>query len=84
MSSQTPATSSDPNQVASIKGASHADPFGFLGLHDNPAGDGMVLRVFRPDALKVFVSSEGAETEMSKIDNDGFYEVLFPITLFYV
>jgi len=78
MSSQTPATSSDPNQVASIKGASHADPFGFLGLHDNPAGDGMVLRVFRPDALKVFVSSEGAETEMSKIDNDGFYEVLFP------
>mgnify|MGYP001573571872 FL=1 len=78
MSSQTPATSSDPNQVASIKGASHADPFGFLGLHDNPAGDGMVLRVFRPDALKVFVSFEGAETEMSKIDNDGFYEVLFP------
>jgi 1,4-alpha-glucan branching enzyme len=78
MSSQTPARSSDPNQVASIKGASHADPFGFLGLHDNPAGDGMVLRVFRPDALKVFVSSEGAETEMSKIDNDGFYEVLFP------
>ena len=78
MSSQTPATSSDPNQVSSIKGASHADPFGFLGLHDNPAGDGMVLRVFRPDALKVFVSSEGAETEMSKIDNDGFYEVLFP------
>lgn len=78
MSSQTPATSSDPNQVASIKGASHADPFGFLGLHDNPAGDGMVLRVFRPDALKVFVSSKGAETEMSKIDNDGFYEVLFP------
>ena len=78
MSSQAPATSSDPNQVASIKGASHADPFGFLGLHDNPAGDGMVLRVFRPDALKVFVSSEGAETEMSKIDNNGFYEVLFP------
>jgi len=78
MSSQTTATSSDPNQVASIKGASHADPFGFLGLHDNPAGDGMVLRVFRPDALKVFVSFEGAETEMSKIDNDGFYEVLFP------
>ena len=78
MSSQTPTTSSDPNQVASIKGASHADPFGFLGLHDNPAGDGMVLRVFRPDALKVFVLSEGSETEMTKIDNDGFYEALFP------
>lgn len=78
MSSETQPPSSDPNQIASIAGASHADPFGFLGLHENPAGSGLVLRVFRPDAAKAFVLREGVESELKKIDPSGFFELVLP------
>ena len=61
-------------------GATHLDPFGFLGLHPNPAGQGLVLRVFRPDTAKVaVVPTSGDEVEMTKLDKAGFYECLFPV-----
>ncbi|MEX2578617.1 MAG: 1,4-alpha-glucan branching protein GlgB [Verrucomicrobiales bacterium] len=70
---------SDPNQISQIKRAAHGDPFSFLGLHRNPAGKGMVLRVFRPDAAKVFVvTGDDEEAEMKRIDPVGFYEMVFP------
>lgn len=78
MSTEPATYTSDPNQISQIVAASHADPFGFLGLHDNPAGEGFVLRVFRPDCPKVVVTThEGDEVEMKKVDPSGFFEVVF-------
>ncbi len=79
MSSKPSTCSSDPNEISLILGASHGDPFSFLGLHRNPAGPGMVLRVFRPFAAWAKVSVEGGEpVEMARIHREGFYEALFP------
>ncbi len=79
MSSETSTYTSDPIEVAQILGASHADPFGFLGLHENPTGEGMVLRVFRPESHGVLMTSgDGDEVEMAKIDPAGFYEAILP------
>ncbi|MBP9224857.1 MAG: 1,4-alpha-glucan branching protein GlgB [Verrucomicrobiales bacterium] len=77
MSSQ-PSTSS-PSQISSILDASHGNPFGFLGLHLNPAGAGMVLRVFRPHTSYAKVTlGNGEVLEMTRIHRDGFYETIFP------
>jgi len=77
MSSETSTYTSDPNEIAQILSASHADPFGFLGLHENPAGEGMVLRVFRPETQGVLMTSDqGDEVELTKIDPAGFYEAV--------
>jgi 1,4-alpha-glucan branching enzyme len=79
MSSQPSTCSSSPSQISSILGASHGDPFGFLGLHPNPSGDGMVLRVFRPHSSYVKVTIDGSEPlEMERIHREGFYEAIFP------
>lgn len=79
MAKEPKLSTSDPNAIASILGASHADPFGFLGLHPNPAGEGMVLRVFRPETRKVVVVPDGGEeVDMTKLDPAGFYETVFP------
>ncbi len=78
MPSRTPTSSTDPNALKLILGAAHGDPFGFLGLHGNPAGDGFVLRVFRPQTAKVIVIPDGgSEIEMSCLDREGFYEHVF-------
>jgi len=79
MSSTTSSYTSEPGQVSQILSASHPDPFGFLGLHRNPADDGMVLRVYRPHTHRVVVvEDDGGETEMTRLDQDGFYECVFP------
>ena len=79
MSTNPTTYTSDPDQVSQILGAKHGDPFSFLGLHTNPAGEGMVLRVFRPNTVRVHVIPEGEESlEMSTVDKDGFYELVFP------
>ena len=79
MSSLPSTCSSDPNEISLILSASHGDPFGFLGLHRNPAGEGMVLRVFRPYTSYVHVTPDGDETvEMTCLKREGFYECLFP------
>ena len=78
MSSLPSTCSSDPNEISLILSASHGDPFGFLGLHRNPAGEGMVLRVFRPYTSYVHVTPDGDETvEMTCMKREGFYECLF-------
>ena len=74
MSSLPSTCSSDPNEISLILSASHGDPFGFLGLHRNPAGEGMVLRVFRPYTSYVHVTPDGDETvEMTCLKREGFY-----------
>ncbi|MEM9015847.1 MAG: 1,4-alpha-glucan branching enzyme, partial [Verrucomicrobiota bacterium] len=78
MSSKRSTYTSDPNAVAQVLSATHADPFGFLGLHQNPTGSGFVLRVFRPESRRVIVHPEvGQEVEMTRIDPAGFYEAVF-------
>lgn len=79
MPSERTTYTTDPIGISQILGATHADPFGFLGLHESPAGEGFVLRVFRPETLAVTVrGSGGEEVEMSRLDVAGFYEAVFP------
>ncbi len=76
MSSEKGSTT-DPNALSQILEVIHPDPFGFLGLHKNPAGPGMVLRVFRPETSKILaVLENGEELEMECIDRAGFYELV--------
>jgi len=78
MPSETSAYTSDPNAVSLITGAAHPDPFSFLGLHENPVGPGLVLRVFRPEASQVAVQlPDGSEVELVRIDPVGFFEAVF-------
>jgi len=50
-----------------------------LGLHLNPAGAGMVLRVFRPHTSYAKVTlGNGEVLEMTRIHRDGFYKTIFP------
>ncbi len=50
-----------------------------MGLHLNPAGAGMVLRVFRPHTSYAKVTlGNGEVLEMTRIHRDGFYETIFP------
>jgi 1,4-alpha-glucan branching enzyme len=69
---------SDPVQVGKILRCEHTDPFSFLGLHDAPAGGGLVVRVFRPDAAEMSVRANGGEAKpMRKVDPAGFFEAQF-------
>ncbi|HQZ28040.1 MAG TPA: 1,4-alpha-glucan branching protein GlgB [Verrucomicrobiales bacterium] len=50
-----------------------------MGLHLNPAGAGMVLRVFRPHTSYAKVTlGNGEVLEMTRIHRDGFYKTIFP------
>ncbi|MEJ5285243.1 MAG: 1,4-alpha-glucan branching protein GlgB [Brevinematia bacterium] len=53
------------------------DPHSFLGAHE--IDKGVVIRVFNPQAIKVFVIDEekNKETEMSKVDVAGLFELIF-------
>ena len=78
MSSEPSTYTTEPNEISQVLEARHADPFGFLGLHKNPAGIGLVLRVFRPGTARVIVIPEGgSEIEMTSIDPGGVYEHVF-------
>lgn len=80
MSKTASICTSDKDQINQILGASHGDPFAFLGLHPSPvgAGAGFVLRVFRPQTVKVFVVADGEEIQMDRLKHEGFYETVFP------
>ncbi len=43
----------DDGNLGALLGAYHGDPFAVLGLH--PDGDGMVVRILRPDAREVVI-----------------------------
>ncbi|MEM1440904.1 MAG: 1,4-alpha-glucan branching protein GlgB [Verrucomicrobiota bacterium] len=79
MPSERTTYTTNPIGISQILEATHADPFGFLGLHENPAGKGMVLRVFRPETASVKVLlSDDDPVEMECLDPAGFYEAVFP------
>jgi 1,4-alpha-glucan branching enzyme len=54
-----------------------ADPHSLLGAH--PADGGIVVRAYRPDALRVRVLPEGGEAvELAKADEAGLFEGVVP------
>ncbi|WP_373742162.1 1,4-alpha-glucan branching protein GlgB [Neisseria sp.] len=60
--------------------ATHGDPFAYLGRHTLPEG-GEVVRVLRPDALRVDVvdrESGKVVAEGQKIDERGFFVAMLP------
>jgi 1,4-alpha-glucan branching enzyme len=69
-----------PDELNSFLSATHADPFRVLGPHR--LGDGIAVRVFRPDAQKVEIvlpqQSENGTIEAEKIHRDGFFCAIIP------
>ena len=71
---------SEPEINAIVYGM-HGAPFTLLGMHDAGAKrPGTVVRVFRPDATKAEIVrlSNGQAFEMTRIHEDGLYELFFP------
>ena len=56
----------DPADVAALVASDHRDPFGVLGPH--PAGDGTVLRCFRPDAVAVEAVDPDSGTVLGRLE----------------
>ena len=55
----------------------HADPHSFLGIH--PQSDGILIRVFRPDAVAVSILLTGDEEKiLVRSHPAGLFEVLLP------
>ena len=55
--------------------ARHSDPFRILGMHEE--GDGLVVRVFRPDVMSVSVvdrADHGRRFPLQKVHSDGVFE----------
>ena len=46
---------SDPREIEQILRVEHPDPFAFLGMHSLTDEKGVVVRVFRPDAVALKV-----------------------------
>lgn len=69
----------EPGALQAICGAYHGDPFAVLGMH--PAGEGTVVRVFRPDAASVTVRDVAVPTRRypaTQVQTDGFFEAYIP------
>ena len=60
------------SQLNLILEARHHNPFGWLGLHDEPSGQ--VLRCFLPYAEKVWVALGNGWEEIPRINHDGLYQ----------
>jgi 1,4-alpha-glucan branching enzyme len=64
-----------PDELNSFLSATHADPFRVLGPHR--LGDDLAIRIFRPDAHKVSIVTNGngseSQIEAEKIHRDGFF-----------
>jgi 1,4-alpha-glucan branching enzyme len=63
-----------PDELNAFLSATHPDPFRILGPHR--VGDDLSIRVFRPDAQKVEIltnGDSGQPVEAEKIHSDGFF-----------
>jgi len=61
-----------PDELNTFLSGVHADPFRILGPHR--MGDGVAIRVFRPDARKIDILRDGqAAVEAEKVHRDGFF-----------
>ncbi len=66
------------HDIDRLLGAAHDDPFAVLGMH--PAGERLVVRVFRPDARGVTVrDAQNPQREFpAAAVRDGFFEAALP------
>src|SRR5437016_1439444 len=82
MQTATPAPANktiDDGNLHSLLGAHHGDPFAVLGMHQ--AGDGLVVRVLRPDAREVLVRdvfNKDRTFAAACVHSDGFFEAVLP------
>jgi len=63
-------------QVDAILHGAHADPFGFLGMHWNPAISSLEVRSFQPGAAHLWVvdaETGGAAAELPRVHPAGFF-----------
>ncbi|HJT80657.1 MAG TPA: 1,4-alpha-glucan branching protein GlgB [Chthoniobacterales bacterium] len=69
-----------PDELNSFLSATHSDPFRVLGPHR--LGDDLAIRIFRPDAEKVAIETNGntadGRIEAEKIHRDGFFCATVP------
>jgi 1,4-alpha-glucan branching enzyme len=62
--------------VAAIVGATHADPFSFLGMHEGEDDGGLVVRAFLPgaDSVRIIDAATGKPvSKMRRTHKDGFF-----------
>jgi 1,4-alpha-glucan branching enzyme len=62
--------------VARLRSGSHHDPHSVLGMH--PAGSGVVIRCFHPDAVSARVAFDGGEVAMEQVHDAGLFEAVIP------
>ena len=68
-----------PDELNAFLSATHPDPFRILGPHR--VGDDLAIRIFRPDAQKVEILTNGDSAqpiEAEKIHSDGFFCARIP------
>ena len=68
-----------PDELNAFLSATHPDPFRILGPHR--VGDDLAIRIFRPDAQKVEILTNGDSVqpiEAEKIHRDGFFCARIP------
>ncbi|WP_438362341.1 1,4-alpha-glucan branching protein GlgB [Marinobacterium sedimentorum] len=71
----------DESKISAITSGKFTDIFSVLGLHDNVAGKGLVLRAFLPGALDVSVvdrKNGRVIAKMLQISEDGLFESVMP------
>ncbi|MDQ3414838.1 MAG: 1,4-alpha-glucan branching protein GlgB, partial [Verrucomicrobiota bacterium] len=69
----------DPNEIAALLRASHADPFGVLGPHRS--GEDLVIRVFRPEAKEIQVVAANDPAQIfpaERLHIEGLYQATVP------
>ena len=69
----------DPNEIIALLNATHSDPFRVLGPH--PAGDDLLIRVFRPEAREVQILSAKDRNQVYPADRlhiEGLYQATLP------
>ena len=68
-----------PDELNAFLSATHPDPFRILGPHR--VGDDLAIRIFRPDAQKVEILTNGDSAppiEAEKVHSDGFFCARIP------
>ncbi len=70
----------DAASIRAIVNGEHGDVFAVLGLQQNPAGKGLVIRVFLPRAGSVdVIGTNGRKiASLDKIDDAGLFEAILP------
>jgi 1,4-alpha-glucan branching enzyme len=78
--SVAPSPTLDAASMDAITNGRYTDIFGVLGLHENPAGKGLVVRAFLPDAQTVeLLDSDGRKIAvLERVHPAGLFEKILP------